>query len=513
MTSGPKDCRSQEELTAHLLEVSATLAKFDVLRSEALDALHSLAVDAVVSEPGDERRLITLLESDSFFRTLVTQMQEGAASIDARGTIVYANPRFAEMLDLPLPKLIGRTLSELTANGGRAVAQRLLSQAAGGPARAELKLLRADGRAMPVSLSAAPIGGEQAEICLVAMDLTETVASERRLRALIEHSADVIAVLDDGARLVDANPAGRRLMGWKVEEEVGPDLVKLIHPDDLPTFAQSMVEIYAHKGMHPPVAFRMATPDGTWVYLDTIANNQLDDPAIAGVVVNAHDISQTVQHVQMIETNLEQLIGALARASEYRDPYTAGHQLGVARLSRKIAEHLQLSVDQVKGIELGAHLHDIGKIAVPSEILAKPGRLSPAEYELVKAHPQTGYEILSGIEFPWPIADIALHHHERLDGSGYPDGLEGDAITVEVRIVAVADVVDAMASHRPYRPALGIEAAREEIRANAGRLYDRDVVEAALSVTAPEQWSDSPRQLGTTGSLPCQVLPDSPPAA
>lgn len=420
--------------------------------------------------------------------------------LSASGVILEVNDEYCALVGRSRLELLGHSPLDFThpedvAVGGKALLD-LRSIPIGGR-QIEQRYLCPDGREVWVRVTGARLPQRDGVLQHVVdiSDLVaardQAVAAERRLRALIEHSADIIALLDDQARMVDANPAGQRLLGWKVEDRGGSDLVELIHPDDLPTFAKAMVEICAQKGMHPPVTFRMATPEGTWVYLDTIANNQLDDPAIAAVVVNAHDISHTVQRLQMIETNLEQLVASLARASEYRDPYTAGHQRKVARLSRAIAEHLQLDEEQTKGIELGAHLHDIGKIAVPSEILAKPGKLSPAEYELVKAHPQVGYEILSGIESPWPIADIARHHHERLDGNGYPSGLAGDAINLEVHIVAVADVIDAISSHRPYRPGLGIETAREEIRTNAGRLYDPDVVDAALAVTAPERRNSS----------------------
>jgi putative two-component system response regulator len=173
-------------------------------------------------------------------------------------------------------------------------------------------------------------------------------------------------------------------------------------------------------------------------------------------------------------------ISAMSRIVEQRDPYTAGHQLRVAELARAIAQNLGLPEETVEGIYQAGVIHDIGKIYIPAEILAKPGKLCEQEYALIRQHPQIGYEILQPIRFPWPIADIALQHHERLDGSGYPNMLGGDAILAEARILAVADVVEAMSSHRPYRPTLGIHAALEEIRANKGRLYDADAAEACL---------------------------------
>ncbi|OQB98598.1 MAG: Cyclic di-GMP phosphodiesterase response regulator RpfG [Spirochaetes bacterium ADurb.Bin110] len=165
---------------------------------------------------------------------------------------------------------------------------------------------------------------------------------------------------------------------------------------------------------------------------------------------------------------------------ETRDPYTAGHQRGVADLSRAIAMELKLTSDRIDGIQMAAIIHDLGKISVPAEILTKPNKLTEMEFELIKTHPQSGYDILKDIDFPWPIARMILEHHERMDGSGYPRNLRGDDILLESRILAVADVVESMASHRPYRPALGLNAALEEIEKNRGTIYDADAVDACL---------------------------------
>jgi len=163
-------------------------------------------------------------------------------------------------------------------------------------------------------------------------------------------------------------------------------------------------------------------------------------------------------------------------------PYTAGHQRRVADLAVAIAAELELPTDKIDGVNMASTIHDIGKIAVPAEILSKPTNLSDIEFGLIKSHTQAGYDILKDIEFPWPVARAILEHHERIDGSGYPNGLKGDEILMEARIMAVADVVEAMASHRPYRPALGIEVALEEIEKNKGTYYDSDVVDACLKL-------------------------------
>ena len=161
-----------------------------------------------------------------------------------------------------------------------------------------------------------------------------------------------------------------------------------------------------------------------------------------------------------------------------RDPYTAGHQRRVARLATAIAAEMGLEESRVQGLHMAGVVHDIGKIHVPAEILSSPAKLSNAEFEIIKTHPQTGYEILKGIDFPWPVAEIVWQHHEKLDGSGYPRGLKDEEILLEARILTVADVVEAMASHRPYRPGFGIFPSLQEISRNKGKLYDEQVVEA-----------------------------------
>ncbi|MBI4843199.1 MAG: HD-GYP domain-containing protein [Nitrospirae bacterium] len=187
---------------------------------------------------------------------------------------------------------------------------------------------------------------------------------------------------------------------------------------------------------------------------------------------------------EILQTTLEKLrksldctIEAISRMIETRDPYTAGHQRRVADLSRTIATEMGLPEKQIDGIRIGGSIHDIGKISIPAEILSKPSKLTDIEFALIKTHTQIGYDILKDIDFPWPVANIVLQHHERINGSGYPNGLSGDELIIEVKIMAVADVFEAIASHRPYRPAHGVDVALEEIAKNSGILFDPEVVE------------------------------------
>lgn len=205
----------------------------------------------------------------------------------------------------------------------------------------------------------------------------------------------------------------------------------------------------------------------------------LKDNRIVGIV----SIRDLLNHYhENLEHILEETVASLSSAVEKRDPYTAGHQQRVTQLACAIAREVGLPEKNISGVSMASVIHDIGKMYVPAEILNKPGRLSDAEFTLIKIHPQVGYDILKEIEFPWPIADIVLQHHERMDGSGYPRGLTSEDIFPEAKIITVADVVEAMVSHRPYRPALGLDKALEHVAQYKGIFYDAQVVDSCLKL-------------------------------
>ena len=193
------------------------------------------------------------------------------------------------------------------------------------------------------------------------------------------------------------------------------------------------------------------------------------------------------KNIKKLQNAQEQTVAALASTAEIRDPYTSGHQKNVTKIACSIAEHMGLSADLIKGLRIAGLLHDIGKISVPAEILSKPGKITKDERNIMKNHCRVGYDILKGIEFQWPVAKIVLQHHERMDGSGYPLGIQGEEILLEARILAVADVIEAMSSHRPYRAALGLDEALAEIRKNRGVLFDPVVVDACLELAANDK--------------------------
>jgi putative nucleotidyltransferase with HDIG domain len=201
---------------------------------------------------------------------------------------------------------------------------------------------------------------------------------------------------------------------------------------------------------------------------------------ITGLGIVTVDITEHTRAERVQRALTHAVVDAIAATTEARDPYTAGHQSRVAALASRIAADIGVNTQSIEGIDLAARIHDIGKMAIPSEILTKFTPLNNPEWELIKTHSKIGADIVRGIDFPWPIADMIEQHHERLDGSGYPDGLHGAEILIEARVIAVADVVEAMASHRPYRPARGVAVALEEIEQKRGTLFDPQAVDACL---------------------------------
>jgi putative nucleotidyltransferase with HDIG domain len=223
--------------------------------------------------------------------------------------------------------------------------------------------------------------------------------------------------------------------------------------------------------------------------------------AIRYAIERSHLEDERRGHDERLRRALMQTIQAMGLTIEKRDPYTAGHQERVARLAAAIGREMGFDDDRIQGIELGSLIHDIGKVGLPASFLNKPGRLTTIEFALIKSHSQVGYEIVKDVEFAWPIAKMVLQHHERMNGTGYPNGLSGDSILMEARIISVADVIESMASHRPYRPALGLDAAMAEIAANSGSLYDPDVVKACLALFGNNRFSFEEMRLAPRQSL------------
>ncbi|MGB4096223.1 MAG: HD domain-containing phosphohydrolase, partial [Acetomicrobium sp.] len=298
----------------------------------------------------------------------------------------------------------------------------------------------------------------------------------------------VVLCAPDG-RVLRVNNAFCHIFRFSSPEEVIGKNIDSIVADEI-TFeeARSFTEAAA-RGERVSVESVRQRVDGTLIDVSILGIPIKIDEDLAGVYAIYRDITDKKMYERAMKENIatlfrvwRQTIELIASVSELRDPYTAGHQKRVAGLAKFMAMKMGLSPERVDAVEMASLIHDVGKIKVPAEILSKPGPLDEVEYLLVKTHPQAGYNLLKDIDFPWPVAEIVLQHHERLDGGGYPQGLKGKEILQEARIIAVADVVEAMASGRPYRKALGIEAALKEIKSGRGTLYDEEAVDACLAL-------------------------------
>jgi len=306
--------------------------------------------------------------------------------------------------------------------------------------------------------------------------------SELKYRQVVENAAEAIFVAQDG-RIVFLNPATTAMFGRSREELLARPVGGFFHPDDRDMVLERHQAQTRAEEAPSVYSFRIIRGDGStrWAEATAVHVDWQGKPASLNLL---GDVTERRLAEEALNRSFEATLIALGHVAERRDPYTAGHQRRVTDLALAIARKLGYSSAQCNPLRIAGMLHDIGKVAVPAEILTKPGALTKVEVQLVRTHSQAGYEILADVAFPGPVAEIVFQHHERLDGSGYPEGISGDEILREAKILAVADVVEAMASHRPYRTALGIDAALEEIREQRGRLYDSDVVDTCIQLFA-----------------------------
>jgi len=308
-----------------------------------------------------------------------------------------------------------------------------------------------------------------------------------KYRSLVESISDIIYALDASGAISYISPVVKKSLGYEPEELIGRPFIELIVKDDRPEIAKRFKSLGAGDLKYSEC--RIVAKQGDLRWVRTLTNPVFEAGIFAGARGVLFDISDRKTAEDVLRRTLDDLskalggvIHVLTAVTEQRDSYTAGHQRRVADLAQAIGREMGLAADRVEGLRMAGIVHDIGKISIPSEILTKPTRLTDIEFEIIKCHPQVGHDILCDVAFSWPLAEIVLQHHERMDGSGYPRGLKGQDLLPDARILAVSDVVEAMASHRPYRPSLGVDAALTEIEKNRGTLYDPDVVSACVNL-------------------------------
>jgi len=339
---------------------------------------------------------------------------------------------------------------------------------------------------------------EREAIILEQEKLNESLEqSNTRFRNLLETTSDWIWEADQDGKYTYSSPQVTRMFGFTPEETIGKTLMDIASPRSAAELIDSFRALLKNKDNIIGFECTCLGKTGQIVVLE---NNAVpvfaanDHETLIGYRGIARDITERKIAMEALKKSrddlhesLEETVSSLASTAENRDPYTAGHQQRVDRLACAIAKKLNLPLEQIEGLHIAALLHDIGKITLPFEYLAKPTSLSKEERAIIKRHPDVGYAILKTIHFPWPVAEIVYQHHEHLDGTGYPRGLKDEEILLEAKILTVADVVEAMSSHRPYRPALGIEKALEEIRRGRGIRYHAPSVDACLYLIQNKQ--------------------------
>jgi len=448
-----------------------------------------------------------LRASEERFRAIFERSPIGAIVYDVQGLTVGANKACLDIFGLSdVSEMKGPALFGDPNSSDKAQRKLRNGKTVTGEVQIDLDLARRTGLynttrsgTACLRLTVTPLGtdskGLPSGYLALVEDITESKkaeealqASEERFRGLVETTSDWVWEVDRKGVYTYASPKVSTVLGYDSQELLGKTPFDFMPPREARRVAAAfnsymakqepfafLENVCRRKDGHPVVMETSGVPffgrDGTLLGYRGIDRDITERRRVA---------RQLEQSLKKLERTMETTIQAISTTIEARDAYTAGHQRRVTQLAGVIARDMSLPSAQIAGIRVAGLLHDIGKISIPTEILSKPGQLTDVEMSMIKTHPKVGYDILKSIEFQWPVAEIVLQHHERLDGSGYPSGIRGERILLEARILAVADVVEAMSSHRPYRPAVGIDKALEEITRGEGTIYDPRVVRACV---------------------------------
>lgn len=470
-----------------------------------------------------ERRIANedeLKEKEDLLRLITDSLPALVGYIDTESRYRFANKLYEDWFGYSRAEIIGRLRHEILGMEYHdATIDYMLTALSGREVQFDNSIALKDGTRKIISVKYIPHVNEKDGnvngVFVMAHDITELKhaelalrESEERFRRIFEDSPLGIAVTDKNDYFIKVNNTLCQMLGYSDDEFKKLTYHDLTHEEHLDEHNKQVQKLKDALIPEYKMEKHYVRKNGEIIWVNVIANFIRDEyGAVTYGIAMVENIShrkemereldiyteqlESVVHertkellnsLDKLRANTNAIIEAMCASVEVRDPYTAGHQQRVSKLSRAIAEELGLTEEQKEGVMVSSSIHDLGKIYVPSEILSRPGKLKAAEFNLIKEHSQIGYDILKGIDFSQPIAQIVLQHHERMDGSGYPQGLKGEDILLEARIICVADVVEAMANHRPYRPALGIDTAIGEILKNSGIIYDSAVVAACVSV-------------------------------
>ena len=443
-----------------------------------------------------------LFQSEEKYRNILENIEDGYYEVDLAGNFTFFNSSLCRIIGYSKEELMGMNNRQYTDKEGAKKLFQAFNQVykTGNPAKElDWPITRKDKTKRHIEASVSllkDLSGKSIGFRGIVHDITERKKAEDALRKSEVKYRDLVDGAHEGifqstaeGRHITVNQAFANMLGYESQEEVMKNITDIahqfyVHPEDHVKILQTIEKEGSVKGYE--AEFYRKDGSKTWVSINMHAVK--DDQ---GKLLYCQGIDQDItdrkkmekerqENIERLRRSLGATINAMAVTVETRDPYTAGHQRRVADLARAIASEMNLSSEQIDGIRMASIIHDIGKISIPSEILAKPTKLTELEFNLIKTHSQSGYDILKDIDFFWPVAQIILQHHERINGSGYPNGLKGDQILLESQILAIADVVEAISSHRPYRPAFGINIALDEITKNKGILYNPAAVDACL---------------------------------
>ena len=447
-----------------------------------------------------------LMESEAQYRLLAEHTTDTVWLMDMNLKTTYQSPSAEklrgytprEILDLPLEKHLAPESLKLAFEVLAEEIPKVKTDPDYNPIHTlDLELYCKDGTTVWAESKFSVIrdpGGKAVSILAEARDITDRRRAEKALqeseekyRNLFDNASEAIFVAEAG-NIVFLNPRTSSMIGYSGDELLNRSFIEFIHPDERELVIDRHVKRLQGVALPSRYEFRIIHKTGTtiWVELNTVIISWEGKPATLNFLTDVTDRKLAAEKLakshESLQKTLNDAINTMVRIVELRDPYTAGHQQRVADLASAIAVKMKLEDTRISQLKMAAVIHDIGKMYVPSDILSKPGRLSDVEFGLIRTHAQGGYDIVKSMDFPCNVAKTVLQHHERLDGSGYPNHLKGEDTLLEAKILAVADVIEAMASHRPYRSSLGIDKALEEISRNKGKLYDPDVVDTCLEL-------------------------------
>jgi len=473
-------------------EVRDILVSTKIVTVKGRRFIHGIWKDVTEQKKAEEELLITKFVFD--------HMADAALWVAADGQISYVNSAACTLLGYSYKELSVLKVFDVDVNFTPQIwPQRWKAMKKDKIGKTETSFITKEGKQFPVEIHGKYMKYDGQEyVCAIVRDITERWRVEGALRRaeeekteILDSLSEIVAYYGKDMRILWANKTAGAFSGLSSIELVGSRCHDVWHKRKMPCENCPVVKVFKTGDCQES---EIALSDGRVWFVKAHPVKDLEGD-VSGVVEVVSDITikkkveqERRQNFNKSRRILEETVIALAATAERRDPYTAGHQRRVAHLACAIAKEMNLDEDKIEGIRMASIIHDVGKVYVPSEMLSKPSELSALEFSIIKTHPQIGYDILNPVEFPWPIAIIVLQHHERIDGSGYPKGIFGKDILIEAKILTVADVVEAMASYRPYRAALGIEKALAEIQKNRGILYDQQVVDSCIKIFKKKQF-------------------------